>query len=603
MSNTVFVITDVMISSDSCPAGYIPLSINGETNPEDSVQPPPMDICFGIGGHNVYIYVKYEAYDSSLNQRILVGIDIGDWGRNWNFPSSLKNQMPPWQTPSGHAQDSPPAALTPGTDGDCLRIGMAVRYSSSAEILASGPYAKHISRLSLTVTENKNGKDILTAARWVLPYGDIHAGCGDNNIFRIYYKEGSLHGLYLPWLTTKPNPSFEDGDLVMGPGSPKIYLTQNGMKWHIPNMATFQSQGYELGKVQSLTQQQLEGIDDYQAPFPDGVLLQAQNDTAIYLMIRGMKWHVPNPAAFSSLGLNPAAVRSVLKSDLDLVLPYISLKGIPSISDEHKVELMKQYSPFAYLAQGEQFLPSSVEFILENCNVANVGGNNWLITKKQLDHASAVLPYFDGDLPGAKVYAFWVEKSDGPEITYFYCFPYNRGKSDTLKVSDTIWGNHVSDWEHVTIRFSLGDGNKMVPQEVYGSAHENGNTRAWSAVSKTSEGRPIVYLASGSHAVYFAPGSYTYKFGVSPDVCSQGKPFDAADCLEFFDYDTNTNLANGHFWPSWMTTDYGDLGSGAILRWGNLKRGTEIFGVAQLENGPTGPIEKKHVWDYSAVEK
>ena len=42
---------------------------------------------------------------------------------------------------------------------------------------------------------------------------------------------------------------------------------------------------------------------------------------------------------------------------------------------------------------------------------------------------------------------FDVEVAD---LVYFFYYPYNRGK----EVLFTIWGNHVGDWEHITVRLA-----------------------------------------------------------------------------------------------------------------------------------------------------
>lgn len=217
------------------------------------------------------------------------------------------------------------------------------------------------------------------------------------------------------------------------------------------------------------------------------------------------------------------------------------------------------------------------------------------------------MKYFEGNLADAKAYAFWVEKAhDVYEVTYFIYYPYNRGK----ELINTIWGNHVGDWEHVTVRFGWDFDNGewlLSPFEVYLSAHSGGNHRAWKDV-KLDENSPIVYSARGSHAMYFDPGEHTYSI-VSTDHCSDGEVFDCSQNNKIvpFDFATKKGLA-GDDWPSWMSSDFKDGGdnpqdpsSGGIFRWGNEKRGCNE-GQCRLENGPTGPISKSDVWDPNVLE-
>jgi VPS62-like protein len=67
---------------------------------------------------------------------------------------------------------------------------------------------------------------------------------------------------------------------------------------------------------------------------------------------------------------------------------------------------------------------------------------------------------------------------------------------------------HESDWEQITVRL---DADKNPVSALY-SAHEGGNTRAWSELQKDGE-HPIVYPALGSHANYFTPGRHRVQVG------------------------------------------------------------------------------------------
>jgi hypothetical protein len=57
-------------------------------------------------------------------------------------------------------------------------------------------------------------------------------------------------------------------------------------------------------------------------------------------------------------------------------------------------------------------------------------------------------------------------------------------------------GRHAGDWELVQIREGV--------EAVY-AQHSGAERCPWSAV-ETRDGRPVVYLANGSHAAYFRPG-------------------------------------------------------------------------------------------------
>lgn len=81
------------------------------------------------------------------------------------------------------------------------------------------------------------------------------------------------------------------------------------------------------------------------------------------------------------------------------------------------------------------------------------------------------------------------------------------------------WANrHEGDWEGITLLVELSedvirqnrrlDNDELVQgsrvYEVGYAAHEDGFRRLWNDVQKTADGRPIVYVARGSQASYFA---------------------------------------------------------------------------------------------------
>jgi hypothetical protein len=67
-------------------------------------------------------------------------------------------------------------------------------------------------------------------------------------------------------------------------------------------------------------------------------------------------------------------------------------------------------------------------------------------------------------------------------------------------------GKHEGDWELVQI---LLDAGEQPVQAVY-AQHKGGESRPWSQVRKpaSSAATPLVYVARGSHAAYFTPGSH-----------------------------------------------------------------------------------------------
>ncbi|HWC28552.1 MAG TPA: Vps62-related protein, partial [Dehalococcoidia bacterium] len=75
------------------------------------------------------------------------------------------------------------------------------------------------------------------------------------------------------------------------------------------------------------------------------------------------------------------------------------------------------------------------------------------------------------------------------------------------------WNNkHEGDWELVQLFFSTGDVRQALldgPQSIGLSQHRSGEFAGWDEGKVQKEfGRPVVYVARGSHANYFSPGLY-----------------------------------------------------------------------------------------------
>ena len=280
----------------------------------------------------------------------------------------------------------------------------------------------------------------------------------------------------------------------------------------------------------------------------------------------------------------------------------------PEISDAYKLELMKKYAPYAFMDENESYYPSSVDFAFPHFKryLDEETGNYSLTTTVPLENGNDILNFFQGNLSSAKVYVFWIPKDDSKyQMTYFYYYPYNEATGNIIQ-------NHVGDWEHASVRLRWiqsenGDWN-LEPFQVYLATHSSGNTRTWEDADKLGN-QPIVYVAQGSHGMYFSAGVHDI------DVTSAGNVLDAAEDgrIVAFDYSSKKGL-NGTDWPKWMSRKYNEPGddpidnpfNGPIYRFGNKKMECQgsVLGeeICVLSDGPTGPIDKP-VWDPSTYEK
>jgi hypothetical protein len=67
-------------------------------------------------------------------------------------------------------------------------------------------------------------------------------------------------------------------------------------------------------------------------------------------------------------------------------------------------------------------------------------------------------------------------------------------------------GKHEGDWE--LVQFRLGPSEQ--PEQAVFSQHKTAESKAWASIRKAtnSPATPLVYVARGSHANYFSPGSH-----------------------------------------------------------------------------------------------
>ncbi|KAH6675421.1 hypothetical protein B0J14DRAFT_362372 [Halenospora varia] len=145
-----------------------------------------------------------------------------------------------------------------------------------------------------------------------------------------------------------------------------------------------------------------------------------------------------------------------------------------------------------------------------------------------------------------------VDKGHGIlDAFWFYFYSYNLGTT----VLNIRFGNHIGDWEHSLIRFVNG-----VPKAVFFSAHSGGLAYSYNAVEKGKgkgrEGRPVLYSALGSHAMYATPGTHPYvlPFGLLADVTDKGPLWDPA--LNYLAYHFNTSITHNQDAKYIKSTDF-----------------------------------------------
>jgi hypothetical protein len=258
-----------------------------------------------------------------------------------------------------------------------------------------------------------------------------------------------------------------------------------------------------------------------------------------------------------------------------------------------------QFAPRVWLHGGEYYFPSSVEHFL--ANVHNDGSH--LVTNESLGCDSCTDPQFlDGQRPDQVHVPMYVEivqrtqngqPTNITDIIYWTFYPYNNGKRVCIGLytewggclgSYGTFGNHVGDWEHMTVRFVDGR-----PHVVYLSQHSEGQALLFGSKWLSLVGwHPEIYAALGSHALYPEAARHVYRH---------------LDNGDFLADDTGRGIA----WDGWvrpvvfpwkpMGTYTGSLSWLNITSdWGNPSAGCglveDVSGECVRNGGPTAPMMK-----------
>ncbi|MCP4746635.1 MAG: Vps62-related protein [Desulfobacteraceae bacterium] len=349
----------------------------------------------------------------------------------------------------------------------------------------------------------------------------------------------------------------------------------------------------------------------------------------------------------------------------------------PSLAGEHLLsdDIVRQYAPVVYLHSADKFAPSSIEFFTEHSQISFDGDryyynqgfddyhdpSNATVLWGQNPSSGTIPPYY------AMVYP---RGNDLTDVVYAMFYPYNQGKEGCKFLQgdyyiggwediddgvcalagiagyDKSYGNHVGDWESVTVRFS-GD----TPIYAYLSAHGDRPQYNWSDLEFDGD-RPVVYSALGSHAIYKEAGTHSSNITDMPStvdvaVCAaytkeytpcweECTPVTGWPCWEVCEPIPIPNVCDnvrmnlreptdrGTLWKpegenikvihwhgrvngadSDIARDY--IGDEAWLNftghYGNAAEGDEQSGESELNSGPTGPMDESLFNKISGGEK
>jgi hypothetical protein len=108
------------------------------------------------------------------------------------------------------------------------------------------------------------------------------------------------------------DPDYPEGTLLKTPESFKIYVIIDDKKKWIPTPEVFETLGYEWTSITELNLTTLKSIPNY-----EDNLIRAIGNYKVYLVVNGIKRHIPNPEIFLNYGFAWEDVVDVPQSTID----------------------------------------------------------------------------------------------------------------------------------------------------------------------------------------------------------------------------------------------------------------------------------------------
>ena len=195
----------------------------------------------------------------------------------------------------------------------------------------------------------------------------------------------------------------------------------------------------------------------------------------------------------------------------------------------------QQFAPVWLFHPEERYFPISIPEYAAQCRIEPGGRPGtefalWVPTVTPEEQRQFTLVPNDGPRaqimyaglnPQAPVYVHSFRTSpQDVYMTYFLFYAVNPA-ARTVCGCSSGYGFHYADLEHVTVHVHAGQLHR-----VYYSKHSGGN---WVL---SDGGRPLVYVALGSHANYETPGFQWRFWGLLPDRTSAQGPVLAHQPLE-----------------------------------------------------------------------
>ena len=168
-----------------------------------------------------------------------------------------------------------------------------------------------------------------------------------------------------------------------------------------------------------------------------------------------------------------------------------------------RARLLRTYAPVLVLHPDERFHPETVDGYLTDSDLVGTHYDQRLC--RTIDGPAALDCYVSADAAydaPTTAYGAYFESAGRVVLEYWLFYPF-----DLYSVSNPpneFWQDHEADWETVAVVLDT-TGKTPRPLLVAASRHCSGARRDWARVERRGT-HPVVYVALGSHANYYAAG-------------------------------------------------------------------------------------------------
>jgi len=178
-------------------------------------------------------------------------------------------------------------------------------------------------------------------------------------------------------------------------------------------------------------------------------------------------------------------------------------------------QLLRRHAPVLVLHPSERFRPVAVDGFLADADLLGDHYDQRLCRSGEGPAALDCYASADAAHPSAPT-AYAAAFRSGRTIVLEYWLFYPFDLYSPTDPPGEFWQDHEGDWEAVAVELDAAGR----PLAVGTSRHCGGARRAWTRIQKRGA-HPVVYVALGSHANYFAPGEAPLERRCWPDVANR----------------------------------------------------------------------------------